>query len=126
MIRNLIRNLAQIAYHLDEWLQKNLGRRYNTFLGAGLVLGLVHQIQDLPKDFAHGGGISTILVALMDVALLINQAGQFHEHLERRRAMPKQRSLLRRGPDGKGDGKTVAEQSPSSSGEPQAAPEEPS
>jgi hypothetical protein len=32
----MIRNLAQIAYRLDEWLQKNLGRRYNTFLGVGL------------------------------------------------------------------------------------------
>ena len=101
MIRNLIRNLAKFAYHLDEWLQANLGRRYNSFLGVGLVLGLVHQLQDLPKDFAHGGGISTVLVALMDVALLINQAGQFHEHLERRSAMPKQPPLLRRGRDGK-------------------------
>ena len=116
----MIRNLAQIAYHLDAWLQKNLGRRYNTFLGFGLVLGLFHQMQDLPKDFAHGGGISTILVALMDVALLINQAGQFHEHLERRRAMPKQPRLLRRGR------KAIAEQSPSSSGQPQADPGDPS
>lgn len=105
MIRNLIRKLPQLAYHLDEWLQANLGRRYNTFLGVGLVLGLVHQFQDLPKDFAHGGGISTALVALMDVALLINQAGQFHEHLERRRAMPKPRAL-RRGRDGPAVAKT--------------------
>ena len=109
MIRKLIRNLAQIAYHLDAWLQKSLGRRYNTFLGAGLVLGLVHQIQDLPKDFAHGGGVSTVLVALMDVALLINQAGQFHEHLERRRAMPK-RPLLRRGREGKAVAKIEGEE----------------
>ena len=118
----MIRSLAQLAYHLDEWLQKNLGRRYNTFLGVGLVLGLIHQIQDLPKEFAHGGGISTILVAVMDVALLINPAGQFHEHLERRRAMPKQPPLLPRGRDGK----AVAEQSPSSSGQPQADPGDPS
>jgi hypothetical protein len=92
----MIRNLAQLAYHLDAWLQANLGRRYNTFLGVGLVLGFIHQIQDLPKEFAHGGGISTILVALMDVALLINQAGQFHEHLERRSAMPKPQPLRQR------------------------------
>jgi hypothetical protein len=110
MIRNLIRHLAQLAYRLDAWLQKTLGRRYNTFLGIGLVLGLVHQVQDLPKDFAHGGGISTILVALMDVALLINQAGQFHEHLERRRAMPRQPLLLRRGRDSKGGAKTEREE----------------
>jgi len=102
----MIRNLAQLAYHLDAWLQASLGRRYNSFLGVGLVLGLVHQFQDLPKDFAHGGGISTILVALMDVALLINQAGQFHEHLERRRAMPKQAPLLRRGGAAKTPAKT--------------------
>jgi hypothetical protein len=105
----MIRNLAQFAYHLDEWLQANLGRRYNSFLGVGLVLGLIHQIQDLPKDFAHGGGISTVLVALMDVALLINQAGQFHEHMERRRTMPKQPPLLRRGRDGKTVAKTDPE-----------------
>ncbi|HLZ75042.1 hypothetical protein [Phenylobacterium sp.] len=104
-----IRHLAKLAYHLDEWLQANLGRRYNTFLGFGLVLGLIHQFQDLPKDFAHGGGISTILVALMDVALLINQAGQFHEHLEKRRAMPRQASLLRRGRNGKAIAKTDGE-----------------
>ncbi|MGZ3280895.1 MAG: hypothetical protein ACXU8S_04855 [Phenylobacterium sp.] len=109
MLRNLFRNLAKLAYHLDEWLQANLGRRYNTFLGIGLVLGLVHQVQDLPKDFAHGGGISTILVALMDVALLINQAGQFHEHLEKRRAMPKQAPLLRGGRAGKAVAETDSE-----------------
>ncbi len=101
MKRSIVRNLAQGAYHLDAWLQANLGRRYNSFLGVGLVLGFIHQIQDLPKDFAHGGGISTILVALMDVALIINQAGQFHEHLEKRSTMPKQAPLLRRGKGGK-------------------------
>ena len=117
----IFRNLAKLAYHLDEWLQANLGRRYNSFLGFGLVLGLIHQIQDLPKDFSHGGGVSTILVALMDVALLINQAGQFHEHLERRRAMPKPRSLRRSGND-----KAALEQPSSSSGQPQADPGDPS
>ena len=106
MAGKLISRLAHLAYHLDAWLQANLGRRYNTFLGVGLVLGLFHQFQDLPKDFAHGGGVSTILVALMDVALLINQAGQFHEHLERRRTMPKQASLLRRGKTDKAVAKT--------------------
>lgn len=98
----MIRNLAQLAYHLDEWLQTKLGRPYNALLGVGLVLGLAHQFQDLPKDFAHGGGVSTLLIAAMDVALLVNQAGQFHQHMERRRAMPKRR-LLRRG-----DGKAIA------------------
>ena len=96
MIRELIRNLAQLAWHLDEWLQEKLGRPYNLFLGVGIVLGLFHQIGDLPKDLAHSGGISTLLIAAMDVALLINQAGQFHQHMERRRAMPK-RSRLKRG-----------------------------
>jgi hypothetical protein len=108
----MIRKLAQLAYHLDEWLQKNLGRRYNTFLGVGLVLGLLHQFQDLPKEFAHGGGISTILVAVMDVALLINQAGQFHEHLERRSTMPKPKPLRR----GK-DGQAAVEEPPPPSGQ---------
>ncbi|THD67128.1 hypothetical protein [Phenylobacterium sp.] len=85
----MIRNLAQLAYRLDEWLQTKLGRPYNALLGVGLVLGLIHQFQDLPKDFARGGGVSTLLIAAMDVALLVNQAGQFHQHLERRRTMPK-------------------------------------
>jgi hypothetical protein len=102
MSRNLIRNLAQLAWHLDEWLQEKLGRPYNALLGVGIVLGLFHQIGDLPKDLAHSGGINTLLIAVMDVALLINQAGQFHQHMERRRAMPK-RSILKRGP-----GKEVA------------------
>ena len=92
----MIRNLIKLAYHLDEWLQEKLGRPYNALLGVGLVLGLVHQIQDLPKDLTHSGGVSTLLIAAMDVALLVNQAGQFHQHMERRRAMPR-RGLLRRG-----------------------------
>jgi hypothetical protein len=108
MRRTIIRNLAHTAYHLDEWLQTNLGRPYNALLGVGLVLGLVHQVQDLPKDFTHGGGISTLLIAVMDVALLINQAGQFHGHMERRRGMPKRR-LLRRGGEEKAVEKTDAE-----------------
>jgi hypothetical protein len=93
----MIRNLLQLAYHLDEWLQTKLGRPYNAFLGLGLVLGLIHQFQDLPKDFSHGAGASTLLIAAMDVALLINQAGQFHGHLERRRTMPRRRTLKRDG-----------------------------
>jgi len=92
----MIRRFIRIAWRLDEWLQEKLGRPYNALLGVGIVLGLIHQFQDLPKDLAHSGGVSTLLIAVMDVALLINQAGQFHQHMERRRAMPKRR-LLRRG-----------------------------
>ena len=96
----MIRSLAQLAYHLDEWLQAKLGRPYNALLGVGLVLGLIHQVQDLPKDFARGSGVNTLLIAVMDVALLVNQAGQFHRHMERRRAMPRRARLIRaRGKD---------------------------
>ena len=118
----MIRNLIRFAYHLDEWLQAKLGRPYNAFLGVGLVLGLVHQFQDLPKDFAKGGGVSTLLVAAMDVALLVNQAGQFHQHMERRRSMPKR---AKRG-EGKDIATTGLQQAPSSPGQPQADPGDPS
>ncbi|MBS0361506.1 MAG: hypothetical protein JSR98_09005 [Proteobacteria bacterium] len=97
----MIRYLLQLAWHLDEWLQEKLGRPYNALLAVGIVLGLLHQIQDLPKDFTHGFGIGTLLFVAMDLALLINQAGQFHQHMERRRAMPR-RNIIRRG-----DGKAV-------------------
>lgn len=60
------------------------------------MLGLIHQVQDLPKDLANHGGVSTLLVAAMDVALLINQAGQFHQHLERRKTMPRRPRRWRR------------------------------
>ena len=120
----MIRNLAQLAYHLDEWLQTRLGRPYNALLGVGLVLGLIHQFQDLPKDFTRGGGVSTLLIAAMDVALLVNQAGQFHQHMERRRAMPR-RARLKRG-DGKDVVTTALQQTSSSSGQPQADPRDPS
>ncbi len=90
----MIRNLAQLAYHLDEWLQEKLGRPYNALLGIGIVLGLIHQIGDLPKDFGAHGSSTTLFYVAMDIALLINQAGQFHQHMERRRAMPR---ILRRG-----------------------------
>jgi hypothetical protein len=93
----MIRNLIKLAYQLDEWLQEKLGRPYNALLGVGLVLGLIHQVQDLPKDLTHNGGVSTLLIAVMDVALLVNQAGQFHQHMERRRAMPRRGLLKRRG-----------------------------
>ncbi|MBS0331472.1 MAG: hypothetical protein JSS35_01770 [Proteobacteria bacterium] len=96
----MIRNLAQLAWRLDEWLQEKLGRPYNALLAVGIVLGLVHQIGDLPKDLAHSNGLTTLLIAAMDVALLINQAGQFHQHLERRKTMPR-RNLLRRDRSGK-------------------------
>ena len=92
----MIRNLAQLAYLLDEWLQEKLGRPYNALLGVGIVLGLIHQITDLPKDFSHGAGIGNLFFVAMDGALLINQAGQFHQHMERRRAMPRRRDLKRR------------------------------
>lgn len=99
----MIRNLAQLAYHLDEWLQEKLGRPYNALLGVGIVLGLFHQIGDLPKDFsAHGLGFGALFFVVMNLALLINQAGQFHQHMERRRAMPRRRPLRR------GQGKPVA------------------
>lgn len=92
----MIRNLARLAWHLDEWLQEKLGRPYNAFLTVGIVLGLIHQLQDLPKDFTLRSGGGGLFVAALDLALLINQAGQFHQHMERRRAMPRRR-LLRRG-----------------------------
>jgi hypothetical protein len=86
----MIMTLARAAYHLDEWLQEKLGRPYNLLLGIGLVLGLIHQVKDVPKDLASPGGlIGSALVAAMDAALLINQAGQFFQHVERRRAMPR-------------------------------------
>jgi hypothetical protein len=86
----MLRELIKGAWHLDEWLQERLGRPYNALLGVGLVLGLIHQIQDLPKDFTlRNGGVTTVAMMAMDVALLINQAGQFHQHMERRRAMPR-------------------------------------
>jgi hypothetical protein len=95
----MIANLMRLAWRLDEWLQEKLGRPYNALLAVGLVLGLIHQVEDLPKDFTLSGGSSNILIAVLDIALLINQAGQFHLHLERRRAMPRRRRLWRRGRD---------------------------
>ncbi|THD58845.1 hypothetical protein [Phenylobacterium sp.] len=86
----MIMNLARAAYRLDEWLQEKFGRPYNLFLGIGLVLGIIHQVQSVPKDLASPSGlVGTVLIGAMDVALLINQGGQFFQHVERRRAMPR-------------------------------------
>lgn len=85
----MLRDLARLAWTLDEWLQEKLGRPYNALLGVGLVIGLVHQIGDMPKDMSGHGLISTLFIIAMDFALLVNQAGQFHQHMERRRAMPR-------------------------------------
>jgi hypothetical protein len=93
------RNLARAAWELDEWLQSTLGRPYNALLGVGLGLGTVHQIEDLPKDLhSSSGGVVTVLIVVMDLALLINQIGQLHQHRERRRAMPKRKPRAEKPP----------------------------
>ena len=51
MIRNLIRNLAQIAYHLDEWLQ-NPGRADAYW--ASLELGADRPVPPVPVSLLTG------------------------------------------------------------------------
>ncbi|HWA61524.1 MAG TPA: hypothetical protein VG939_09115 [Caulobacteraceae bacterium] len=81
----MFNSLLQIAAVLDAWLHRNFGRPYMAMLGVGLVLGLGDNLSGLSRDLASKGATSKILVvAVFQVALLINQLAQFHEYRQLR------------------------------------------
>jgi len=82
----VIRELIRGASWLDAWLRENLGRPYTVLLGVGLVAGISASLSGLGAEFRSGQGLVRIAVTvLFQLALLINQLAQFHEHQEQRR-----------------------------------------
>jgi hypothetical protein len=75
------------AHWLDAWLQVHLGRPYRVVLAVGLVVGISASIHDLSRSVSSSTNILKIVgMVLFQLALLINQLAQFHEHRQRRRA----------------------------------------
>jgi Zn-dependent protease with chaperone function len=70
--------VARGAYRLDAWLRQHLGRPYIALIAS--VFGLSHAMQS---------GVSVLkllAMVLFQLALLINQLGQFHEYRQDRRS----------------------------------------
>jgi len=83
----MFRAITDWARWLDQWLEINLGRPYNTILSIGLVLEMINKIQTLPSTIAHGKGLIGILFSLVvEAALLINQLGEFSHRRHKRKA----------------------------------------
>ncbi|HEY8004209.1 MAG TPA: hypothetical protein VIE16_08275 [Phenylobacterium sp.] len=82
----MFRAITDWAAWLDQWLEINLGRPYNTVLSIGLVLEMISKIQTLPSTITHGRGQFGILFSLLvEAALLINQLGEFSHRRHKRR-----------------------------------------
>jgi len=83
----MFRAITDWARWLDQWLEINLGRPYNTVLSVGLVLEMINKIQTLPATITHGKGLIGILFSLVvEAALLINQLGEFSHRRHKRKA----------------------------------------
>jgi hypothetical protein len=84
----MIKRLLLAAYHLDAWLHEHLGRPYTAILGIGLVFGIIDGVRGLTAAMADGAGdgIKVMAMVVFQVALLINQLGQFHEYRQLREA----------------------------------------
>jgi len=83
----MILQICRWARQLDEWLQTRLGRPYNVLLGFGLVVEIIEQVGGLPQKLESAPTvIRTILVLLVEFALLLHQVGALSHHLDRRGA----------------------------------------
>jgi hypothetical protein len=83
----MFRAITDWARWLDQWLETNLGRPYNTVLSVGLVLEMTNKIETLPSTISHGKGLIGILFSLVvEAALLINQLGEFSHRRHKRKA----------------------------------------
>ncbi len=83
----MFRAITDWARWLDQWLETNLGRPYNTVLSVGLVLEMINKIETLPATITHGKGLIGILFSLVvEAALLINQLGEFSHRRHKRKA----------------------------------------
>lgn len=79
--------VLKTAYALDAWLHEHLGRPYSAILGLGLVLGIMDGVRSLTQELKPTGDMWKIaFFVVFQVALLINQLGQFHEYRLARQA----------------------------------------
>ena len=73
---------------MDERLQSRLGRPYNVLLGVGLITEIIEQVSRLPQKLQSAPTLArTVLVLLVEMALLLHQIGALSHHVEGRRHM---------------------------------------
>jgi len=83
----MFKRLTDFCAWLDKWLETHLGRPYNTLLSVGLGLELSNKISTLPKTWGHAHlSIGTLLGIALELALLINQLGEFSHRRHARAA----------------------------------------
>jgi len=81
----MIHAVTHAALRLDLWLQKRLGRPYNTLLAVGLTIEVVRRLLELPAHISHAPRLAwTVALIAMNLALLIHQVGELSHHLRRR------------------------------------------
>ena len=76
--------IARLAYRIDQWLERTLGRPYNVILGIGLIVEIVRRLIDLPSrmhSMPHVAG--EVVLMVMASLLLIHQIGALSHHVER-------------------------------------------
>ena len=80
----MIRLITRVAFTIDQWLERTLGRPYNVILGVGLIVEIVRRLIDLPArlgSMPHVVGEAAVL--LVATLLLIHQVGALSHHVER-------------------------------------------
>ncbi|MGH7025548.1 MAG: hypothetical protein ACREEB_18430 [Caulobacteraceae bacterium] len=83
----MIMQLSRWAWRFDEFLQNRLGRPYNVLLVIGLVAEIVGRARHIPQLVASvPNELRLVLLIIVELALLIHQAGYISHHFERRRA----------------------------------------
>ena len=82
----MILTICRWARWLDEWLQSHLGRPYNVLLSIGLVSEIVSQISRIgPRIHSAPTLVGSILILIVEFALLLHQIGALSHRIERRR-----------------------------------------
>jgi len=93
----MILQICRWARQLDEWLQTRLGRPYNFLLGFGLVVEIIEQAGRLPRRLESASTvIQSVLVLVVEFALLLHQIGALSHHVERRQSLPSRQGRRRR------------------------------
>ena len=77
----MIHQITRGALRLDLWLQARLGRPYNFVLGAGLAVEIGRRLVEAPHRVTSMHRLAgSILVVLLELALLIHQVGALAHH----------------------------------------------
>lgn len=85
----MIHQITRGALQLDLWLQTRLGRPYNALLGIGLTIEIVRRLIEAPQRIASMHRLAgTVLVVVMELALLVHQVGALSHHTAPRPRKP--------------------------------------